>query len=481
MVEAILQDFVEKIEKKISEMKEELRKKLDFSKIEQALSKIANELVASLLQDMLSNLLKGREFLDELKQLGAKLAMRFKEYRKVTLYLANAETIRINVPYFIKASPKKGRKKRGPNGRGSFLGLEVLGFIERCSSNFVSEVVQSAILCPSYEIAKSVLSRRGIEIDVKTIRRLCQKLGNIGLSHRGRISLDGTENLEGHTLVIGIDGGRLRERRNKRGRKKQGQKRQGYYTDWKEPKLFTLYLLNAKGEIIKEFAPLHDATMGDHHQMFDVLKQYLDALDLSKVNKVVFCGDGAPWIWSGVENLLPQLGLDLKRVYQIIDYTHAKQNLQEIINLVSIQSRQEYNIDKRWKEMLWEGDIVGLYQQICRLLRGKKREQAIKKWNNYFSQNQTRMQYARFKEECLPCGSGCVESAIRRIINLRLKAPGSFWKKEMAECFLFLRSQLLSGRWDLFLRNITHLTRRLVERQQACDDSDISQEWPEVA
>lgn len=306
MVEAILQDFMEKIEKKISELKEDLRQQLDFSKIEQALNKILDELAASLLQEMLNKLLGDRKFFDEMKQLGAKLAMRFKEYREVTLCLVNAQTIKINAPYFIKASPKKGRKKRGPNGRGSFLGLAVLGFIERCSSNFVSEVVQSAILCPSYEIAKSVLSRRGIEIDVKTIRRLCQKLGNLGLSHRGQISLDGTENLEGHTLVIGIDGGRLRERRNKRGRKKQGQKRQGYYTDWKEPKLFTLYLLDAKGEVIKEFAPLHDATMGDHHQMFAVLKQYLDALDLSKVSKVVFCGDGAPWIWAGVEDLLPK-------------------------------------------------------------------------------------------------------------------------------------------------------------------------------
>jgi hypothetical protein len=29
----------------------------------------------------------------------------------------------------------------------------------------------------------------------------------------------------------------------------------------------------------------------------------------------------------------------------------------------------------------------------------------------------------------LPVGSGQVESAVRRVVNLRFKAPGSFWKE----------------------------------------------------
>ena len=73
------------------------------------------------------------------------------------------------------------------------------------------------------------------------------------------------------------------------------------------------------------------------------------------------------------------------------------------------------------------------------------------------------MHYAQFKEKGLPTGSGHVESAIRRVINLRLKAPGTFWLKEMAECFLFLRSQLISGRWNVFMGNLTALTRRAFE------------------
>src|SRR5918998_6711431 len=154
-----------------------------------------------------------------------------KEYRRDTVRLGQGQGIEVAAPYFIKAGAKRCRKKRGPNGRGAQLGLEVLGFIGRCSARLVSEVVQMAVLCPSFEVAHQVLGRRGIGLDVKTLRRLCRDVGEQGLPHRGVIGLTGSEELEGQTLVIGIDGGRLRERRPKRGRKQGGQKRQGYHTE----------------------------------------------------------------------------------------------------------------------------------------------------------------------------------------------------------------------------------------------------------
>jgi hypothetical protein len=40
------------------------------------------------------------------------------------------------------------------------------------------------------------------------------------------------------------------------------------------------------------------------------------------------------------------------------------------------------------------------------------------------------------------------------VINLRLKAPGTFWKEPRAESFLFLRAQLISGRWSIFFQNV---------------------------
>jgi hypothetical protein len=481
MLDAILQDFVGQVEAHFAAYERDLREHLDVSEIEQHLSRMANQVVASVLEKLLNKILGDEAFLRDLKHLGGCVAMRFKEYRPVTLRLGHGETIQVSAPYFLKATPKRGKKKRGPNGRGSSLGLDVLGFIGRCSPKLVSSVVQMALLCPSIAVSKEVLCRQGIEINTKTIRRLCRELGRKGLLDRGEMSFDGREELQGHTLVIGIDGGRLRERVPKRGRKRKGQKRQGFHAEWREPKLFTLYVQDAEGQIIKGFSPVYDATMGDHTEMFLVLKKYVEALDVSQVDRVVFCGDGSLWIWSGVEKLLCEMSLPSTKVYQVLDSTHAKQNLNEIIDMVPVTRRKKHDIDERWKAMLWHGDIQGIYKEICQLLRGAKKKRALKKWADYFDQNTKRMQYARFKKAGLPCGSGCVESAIRRVINLRLKAPGSFWKKAMAECFLFLRSQLLSGRWNIFMRNVSALTRKGMGQKSACDASDSSQEWLEAA
>ena len=223
--------------------------------------------------------------------------------------------------------------------------------------------------------------------------------------------------------------------------------------------LFTIYLIDEKGNIVKDFSPLYDATMNKIVGMFDLLEQYLNLLEVCEVSKIVFCGDGDPNIWNGVEALCQKLNSEVP-IYQVLDYTHAKQNLSEIVKLISKKTENKVKIAKKWKDLLWEGDLNGLCKSIKNTLKGKKKTAGIKKWKNYFLKNEKRMQYKQFKKENIPCGSGCVESAIRRVINLRIKSPGSFWKKNMAEYFLFLRSQLISGRWIIFIRNVV---RRLVD------------------
>ena len=56
------------------------------------------------------------------------------------------------------------------------------------------------------------------------------------------------------------------------------------------------------------------------------------------------------------------------------------------------------------------------------------------------------MEYATLEKLGLPRGSGAVESAVRRVINLRLKGTGIFWQKPSAEAMLLLRSFAKAGR-----------------------------------
>ena len=460
----ILHVYSHYIQIELSKLFEEFSQTWDTHRFETGVRRLMDELEACLMAVALNAILASRRFVEQLKAVGSQLGMRYKEYRTLQVRLQNGIEVTLKTPYFIKAQGKRGRKKPGPNGRGRHLGLQVMGILGQATPGCISWVAQLGLLCPSLAVAEAVLSEQGFLIDIKTIRRYCRELGETGMQWRGQVSLDGQEKLTGHTLVIGIDGGRLRLRRPKRGRRQAEQKRQGFHTDWKEPKLFTIYLLDENGAVIPDFSPLQDATMGDHQQALALLEQYLAALPLAEAARIVFCGDGAPWIWSGINALCERLHLDRANVYQVLDYTHAKQQLDTLLGYVAKGKRQQEKLDQHWLALLWKGEIDTLKTEIKRLCSGTRLRTALKKWRSYFAENHTRMHYQTFHAAGIPCGSGCVESAIRRVINLRLKAPGTFWTPQMAEVFLFLRSQLLSGRWSSMLQNITRQTARFLLR-----------------
>ena len=73
------------------------------------------------------------------------------------------------------------------------------------------------------------------------------------------------------------------------------------------------------------------------------------------------------------------------------------------------------------------------------------------------------MQYYLLRKDKLPCGSGIVESAIRRVINLRFKCPSTFWKQENVEKLIFLRAIFLAGRWKIMINNLIKLNHKFLQ------------------
>ena len=426
----------------------------NFIEFEKTLITLFNSGIAILFKSVIENLFSDYDFIKKLKILGCKKSMRFRGLKNNKIRFMNGQIISVDSPYFTRTDSKRGRKKKGPNGRGCHLGLHVLGFIDKYSLNFVDVIAQMGILCPSAEIASECLSLRNISVEAKTIIKFTNKLGVSGIEKRGEISFNGEEDYDGKTLVIGIDGGRIRERKKKRGKKKVGLKQQGYHSDWKEPKLIAMYLLDDSGEVVKGSKPVYDATMGNHIECFEMLEKYLVEMSIGKLNRIVFCGDGATWIWKGISKICNKLGIQIP-IHEVIDYTHAKQNLNEVLNFLPAKLKGRDKIAKRCNDFLFFGKIEQIKETLSPLLKGVKKKSMLNKWSNYFKKNESRMQYTNFKEKGIPTGSGFVESAIRRVINLRLKSAGTFWKKETAESFLFLRSQLLSGRWRIFMSNLS--------------------------
>jgi len=459
-LEEIINDFQKKINEMLEKLKKELNEESDANEVEKQLNDVCDNLIANVMEILLNEILSDPEFIKKLKALAKKLNMQHHGYRTITVRLAHGQEITVKSPYFIKTKTKRRKKRGNYRFKGldfSHLGLVVLGFINKASAALVSAVASAAVLCPSFEVAKQSLANMGIKLDVKSIKRFCEGVMKRCWEKRGKMAKDSKawEGKTGLTLIIGIDGGRTRIREKKKGRKKEGQTRQGYEGKWREPKIFVIYVEDEEGKRVKEIKATYDGTMENHIGLFNLLEEHLKAIPFKGIERLVFCGDGASWIWDGIERLCHKLELGKEvEIHQVLDYPHAKQNLNEILALVPDKICSEKWLKECYR-MLWAGDTEGLHRHIFTHLEkdGKKKGQT--KWEGYFEKNAKRMEYQRFAEIGIPCGSGCVESAIRRVINLRLKGNGIFWLKETVEMMLYLRSQWISGCWNILMNNIT--------------------------
>jgi hypothetical protein len=308
-------------------------------------------------------------------------------------------------------------------------------------------------LLSSFEEVHQVLGEHGIVLGVKGVRQLAYRYAERAqvLRQAKDFALEAGETVAGRRVVVSMDGGRVRLRETKRGRK-TAKGRRRYQGAWREPKLFIVYVVNAQGKLEKSFAPLIDGSLHGPEALFRLLEGYLQGLAVNAADQVVFVADGAHWIWNRVPGLVQALGLNPKQVYEVIDFYHAVEHLGKVAVLCERWSaKQRKTWLRQHRRLLLKGQAEQVVEAVRAICRGRHRK-AITTERNYFVRNQHRLAYPRLKALQLPIGSGAVESAIRRVVNLRLKGPCIFWYRENAEKMLMLRAYYKAGRWNLLKR-----------------------------
>lgn len=451
----------------------------DFAAHEQEVYKKYQEIAEQEIIDKLSALLSSNFFLALLKQWGVKCACSYKEYRDITIRLRSGKTWGISSPVFIraKAKGKRGRKTKQQKGAVRHLGLELLGIIYRLSPALIETCVSMAVLCPSFEVAANALRGLGVAMNEHLLQNITCRFA--GLAKNTRVECNGEEVWQnsGNRILICVDGGRIRERSKKRGKRRKGQKRQGYHTEWFEPRLLTINLFDENGQKIKSVSPILDGSCGSMDVFFALLKEYLLWLNLDEASEIIFCADGGNGIWPGIEKLISELGLSNAK--RILDYTHAKQNInlvkKIIVDILNLSIKEQQKLSIQIRELLWAGSINGIAGLLQERLGGYEEalNTAVKKMNGYFGDH-SKFQYKSFRDDGLPTGSGTVESAIRRVINLRIKGTGLFWKRENAENVILLRSLVLTGK-------ITNACRKALGIVRSMFDQNIISSLPVAA
>ena len=425
-----------------------------FAEYEESVYKIHQENAEREISESLNALLLSPDLLTILKQWAGSQAFSFHGRRKVGVRFKSGKKWEIKSPVFLKTEPKKrkrGRKPKRRRGVTRHFGFDLLGIFERCSPAFVKWCVHMAALSPSFEMATLTLRNFGVTINHCLLRNMTYRYGKAAMKCRVECHSDDIWRKPGLRIQICVDAGRSRERITKRGKRPAGHKRQGFHTDWIAPWQLIINVFDENGKIVKSHPPIIDGSCGNIDEFFTLLRRYLEVIDLERASEVVFCADGGSGIWSRFEALADELNLE-KPVF-VLDYTHAKQNLAEVTNILikalRLSGKKAKSYRTRIGNMLWNGDIEGIERIVTTLKEERKwrrgLSKALKKLRDYFGDHR-KFQYASLKSQNIPVGSGAIESAIRRVINLRIKSPGMFWKRENVEMMILLRSLVLTGK-----------------------------------
>lgn len=350
--------------------------------------------IVSKLNELLGNVV----FWSILKQWSGQCACRFLEYREINIRLKSGRQWKIWSPVFLRAKAKRKRGKPAKRRRGVLrhLGLEILGIISKMSPSLIEICVSMAVLCPSFEVAANALRGLGIRMNEHLLQNITKRFGRFAKNARVECNNEDVWQEPGIKVLVCVDGGRIRERRKKRGRAKAGAKRQGYYTEWFEPRLLTINQFDENGKKIKSVNPILDGSCGSMDDFFELLKEYLEAINLEEASQIIFCADGGQGIWPRIEKLINDLKLDNAK--RVLDYTHAKQNLnivkKTITDALKLSKKEVRKLSDQLRELLWKGSIDGIADLVREWLPGKRKapKAALKKLNDYFGDH-SKFQY----------------------------------------------------------------------------------------
>ena len=372
---------------------------------------------------------------------------------------------------------------------GLYPELAAFGFGKGCSPALQYKVARIVALSPSIDVAWKELRREGIVLDKKAVRRIAEQLGHQLLELRRRELfawregwLPAGDQFAGRRVAVQIDGGRVRLRENKKRKKASKQKkgtRQKFKTPWREPKALIIFEFNEQGKMVKkERQPLIDGTLLGPDNLAELVAFHLHRLGVAEAELVVFISDGARWIWDRLEWIERRAGLDSSKTMHVLDFCHAAHHISLALAALGLTGGTRRKTFRRLRKALKSSR----YDEVVRELKERATRKRLKADHDVWTEirylekhgQEGHLRYVTFRRRGIPCGSGAIESTIRRVINQRLKSNAIYWLKENAEGMFAIRALLLSERWEETLGRL---------RKTMARDRRINWQWcaPDLA
>lgn len=439
-----------------------------FWEMEKELSQTADEIADRILIVKIVEAHNDRSFVVQAVEQGhqaSDVRLVNKGWKETRVLLPGGTRLVIKTPYLREDHQgKRGKKRRvrRKEGKGIYPVLEALGIRDGVSPATRSDMALYTVQAGSYVEAQKMLEQRGILCDISSLKRvaLATARDDIALCAEAiqtaraiPVPVDGP--LSGKRVRVSLDGGRVRTRKRHKGRKTR-KGRHGFSTPWREPRVLVIDILEDEGKTDPLRLPLYDALIGHADVIFWLVVGYLRMLGAAYAKQILFIADGADWIWDRIDDLMLEAAIPCSIWVEAIDFYHASEHLAKTVEWCrNLSEKERQRLYQKLRHILRHeqngvDEVIEQLKPFVKGRRGKKMKRALA----YFEKHSKRMLYPNLDQMKLPVGSGQVESAVRRIINLRFKAPGSFWCEEDVSDLMHLRAYFKAGRWDELIRRV---------------------------
>lgn len=162
---------------------------------------------------------------------------------------------------------------------------------------------------------------------------------------------------------------------------------------------------------------------------------------VSSASRQAFVGDGAASIWAIHKKHFSQMT-------PIVDLMHALSYAYRAAAGIG-----ENDLYGRWAKAIWQGRVGEVLEELQEHQQrlgtppanagADDPRQRIHRAITYYTNNQSRMNYPKYRQQGLPITSSLMESAIKQL-SRRVKGTEKFWNKSTADALLQLRADHLS-------------------------------------
>ena len=230
-----------------------------------------------------------------------------------------------------------------------------------------------------------------------------------------------------------LDGGRIRLRkvtRKQKGKGKDKKQKRRYKGQWREPKLLTIFEIDDNGQMVRKSRARIDGSFAGPDEVMELLAMHLHRLGAAQAEVVVFLADGAPWIWERLGWVVKRVGLGRARRWRT-PWTGATPCITSgwPWRLSALPADEHRRVFKKLRKWLKKGQAAAVLNELERLGKSDGVLQAMATPLAYLDKHLEagHLEYGEMRQRGLPIGSGAIESAIRRVVNLRLKGNGLMW------------------------------------------------------